>query len=65
LEQLEEDSVYTAPIVTHILPAEVFYIAEGYHQNFYNQNQQKPYCQIVISPKIKKLRDEFADRLKY
>ena len=64
ITQIEQNNTYDSPIVTSVLPAEPFYIAEWYHQDFYNQNQQKPYCQIVISPKIKKLRDEFADRLK-
>ncbi len=44
------------PIVTEIVPFKAFYSAEGYHQNYYNQNAQKnPYCSVVIRPKLQKL----------
>jgi peptide-methionine (S)-S-oxide reductase len=43
---------------------EAFRIAEGYHQDYYNQHGAKPYCQIVIDPKIAKLRKEWAHLLK-
>lgn len=44
------------PIVTQIVPLEKFYVAEDYHQNYYNQNADKnPYCQVVIRPKLTKL----------
>lgn len=44
------------PIVTQIVPLEKFYVAEDYHQNYYNQNGDKnPYCQVVIRPKLTKL----------
>jgi peptide-methionine (S)-S-oxide reductase len=45
------------PIVTEITPAETFYPAENYHQNYYNQNKSKnSYCRYVIEPKLKKLK---------
>lgn len=40
--------------VTEISPLDVFYVAEDYHQNYFNDNQNQPYCQIVILPKINK-----------
>jgi peptide-methionine (S)-S-oxide reductase len=43
------------PIVTEIKPLEAFYPAEGYHQDFYDQNPSYGYCRIVITPKLKKL----------
>jgi peptide-methionine (S)-S-oxide reductase len=46
------------PIVTQIVPLKAFYPAEGYHQNYYNQNKNSGYCQIVITPKLKKLIQE-------
>jgi peptide methionine sulfoxide reductase msrA/msrB len=63
VNQLNKE-LYEYSIVTHILPAENFWIAEGYHQDFYNQNAKKPYCQIVIDPKIKKVRENLKEWIK-
>lgn len=52
------------PIVTEITGPVAFYVAEDYHQNYYNENQGQPYCQAVISPKLAKLRSVLKDRLK-
>ncbi|TAK20652.1 MAG: peptide-methionine (S)-S-oxide reductase [Chloroflexota bacterium] len=51
------------PIVTEVLPASVFYPAEAYHQEYYANNADQRYCQIVIDPKLSKARKEFASRL--
>lgn len=61
---LEGSAVWQDPIVTQIEPLEEFYPAEGYHHNYYNQHQEAPYCSFVIQPKIKKLNQVFADKLK-
>jgi peptide-methionine (S)-S-oxide reductase len=47
--------MFDAPIVTEITPASEFYLAENYHQDYYEQNKSAPYCQMVIRPKLKKL----------
>jgi peptide-methionine (S)-S-oxide reductase len=52
------------PIVTEISPFTKFYKAEDYHQNYYNDNPFQPYCSFVISPKVKKFKKEFQDKLK-
>ena len=52
------------PIVTEITEASVFYEAEDYHQNYYNENQNYGYCVAVINPKMEKFRKRFADKLK-
>jgi peptide-methionine (S)-S-oxide reductase len=57
-------SYYADPIVTEISPLETFYPAEDYHQDYYNNNQSQGYCSMVITPKIVKLKQRFADRLK-
>ncbi|HKI69994.1 MAG TPA: peptide-methionine (S)-S-oxide reductase MsrA, partial [Verrucomicrobiae bacterium] len=49
---------FNAPIVTQIVPLKKFYKAEDYHQNYYDNNSNAPYCQIVIAPKLKKLEKE-------
>jgi peptide-methionine (S)-S-oxide reductase len=51
-------------IVTEVLPFQQFYEAEDYHQNYYNNNKDKPYCMLVIDPKIKALKKEFKSFLK-
>lgn len=52
------------PIVTEISPAAAFYVAEEYHQNFYADNPNYGYCRAIINPKVKKVREKFADKLK-
>jgi peptide-methionine (S)-S-oxide reductase len=52
------------PIVTEVVPLETFYPAEAYHQNYFAKNPGNAYCQVVINPKLTKLRKRFAQRLK-
>lgn len=52
------------PIVTEVAPFEMFYEATEEHQNYYNDDPHKPYCTIVIDPKLKKLRDMHSEKLK-
>ncbi len=52
------------PIVTQLVPAETFYVAEQYHQDYYANNPNAGYCQIVINPKVNKVRIKFIDKLK-
>ena len=56
--------LWDKPIVTQIVPADTFYPAEGYHQDYYANNPNAGYCQIVINPKIQKVRSKFSDKLK-
>ncbi|HEY4496903.1 MAG TPA: peptide-methionine (S)-S-oxide reductase MsrA [Candidatus Paceibacterota bacterium] len=51
-------------IVTEVKPLEDFYEAEEYHKDYYARNIDKPYCQVVISPKLNKLRSKFKELLK-
>ncbi len=53
-----------APIVTAVEPLEIFYPAENYHQDYFANNQENMYCQIVINPKLEKVQKEFAELLK-
>ena len=57
-------SIWSKEIVTEIVPAGAFYTAEAYHQDYYANNANAGYCQIVINPKIEKLRTKFKDKLK-
>ena len=64
IQELEEKEIFQNKIVTEIGAVKDFYIAEKEHQDFYNQHRQQPYCQFIIDPKIKKLTEVFADKLK-
>lgn len=57
-------ALFDSPLATQLLPLDAFYPAEDYHQNFYQNNLGVPYCQVVIDPKLQKLRAKFASRLK-
>lgn len=64
LASTDATDLWSDPIVTEISPMDIFYSAEAYHQNYYNDNKDKnPYCSIVIAPKIAKFRKEFAHML--
>ncbi|OGK13501.1 peptide-methionine (S)-S-oxide reductase [Candidatus Roizmanbacteria bacterium RIFCSPHIGHO2_01_FULL_38_15] len=54
--------LYDEPIVTEIVPFKEFFPAENYHQEFYKKNKYSPYCQIVIDPKIQKLRKMLSNK---
>ncbi|MFV0248247.1 MAG: peptide-methionine (S)-S-oxide reductase MsrA [Tenacibaculum sp.] len=56
--------LYTKPIVTQIVEATTFYKAESYHQNYYKQNKNQTYCNLVITPKLQKFRKMHAKKLK-
>jgi peptide-methionine (S)-S-oxide reductase len=63
-EQLTAAEVFDEPIVTEITPASVFYVAENYHQNYFNLNGDAPYCSFVIKPKVDKFKKVFKEKLK-
>lgn len=64
IDELEADGVYSDPIVTEVEPLDTFYEAEAKHQDYYRSNPSQPYCQSVISPKVSKLRQKHADKLR-
>ncbi|WP_212005783.1 peptide-methionine (S)-S-oxide reductase MsrA [Chitinophaga sp. HK235] len=63
-KKLQESGAYDKPIVTEIAPLTNFYIAEDYHQNYYNLNGRQPYCTFVIKPKLEKFKQVFKGHLK-
>ena len=64
VRELTDANAFGAPIVTEIAPLGTFYRAEQYHQGYYRQNPNQPYCAAVIAPKVAKLRTTYASRLK-
>lgn len=63
-KELDTSGAFNSAIVTVIEPFTVFYSAEGYHQNYFNDNSNQMYCRFVIVPKIEKFKKVFADKLK-
>ncbi|MBP6180448.1 peptide-methionine (S)-S-oxide reductase MsrA [Flavobacterium sp.] len=61
---MTRENTFGEPIVTIVSPATLFYEAEDYHQNYYNQNKLQGYCNYVITPKVEKLQQIFKDKLK-
>lgn len=64
IERLDHAGDFDAPVVTELAPLERFYPAEHYHDDYFRNNPQQPYCQMVVAPKLAKARARFADRLR-
>lgn len=60
---LEKEKVFSDKIVTKVSAFDIFYEAEGYHQDYYANNKDQPYCQVMISPKLKKINTYYKDKL--
>ncbi len=61
---IKKEKLYNNPIVTKVTSAVVFYEAEEYHQDYYASNSEQGYCQMVIAPKLEKLRKYYKSKLK-
>lgn len=61
--ELDSADIWDDPIVTEIQPLDTFYMAEDYHQNYYERNSDQMYCQVVIVPKLEKFEKLFEDRV--
>ena len=64
IKKLTDENIFDMPIVTEITPATEFYKAEDYHQNYFLNNQDNPYCAAVIQPKLYKFAKEFTEKIK-
>jgi peptide-methionine (S)-S-oxide reductase len=62
--EIDQAEIWPKPIVTEIVPFTVFYPAEAEHHDYFARNPWSGYCQVVIAPKVKKFRKQFADRLR-
>lgn len=63
-KEIQESLKDGTRVVTQILPLEEFFPAESYHQNYFKENTSAPYCQVVIEPKIEKVKKRFAELVK-
>ena len=64
IKEVTEEGVYDDPIVTEVVPFDEFYEAENYHQEYFANNPNQPYCAAVVAPKVAKFRKKFVNRLK-
>lgn len=64
IDLLNKENTLGKKVVTKMSLATTFYVAEDYHQNYYNQNKEKSYCAYVITPKVEKVQKVFKDKLK-
>ncbi len=61
--ELERERLFHDPVVTEVVQLEHFYKAEEYHQHYFSKNPDKPYCRIVINPKLSKFRKQYQNVL--
>lgn len=64
IAKLNISGMWSDPIVTEVTAAQPFYVAEDYHQNYFNDNKRQPYCQVVILPKMEKFQKVFKEIMK-
>lgn len=64
IRELTVHKLWPDPIVTEVTKFDKFYIAEDYHQEYFANNVDQPYCRVVVAPKVAKFRKQFIDRLK-
>lgn len=64
IKELTAKGIWSAPIVTEVTPLEKLYPAEEYHQEYYKNNADQPYCRVVIEPKVAKVRKQYLEKLK-
>ena len=64
IAEMHRDGVWSDPIVTEVAPFQNFFPAETYHTDYFANNPNQPYCQVVVAPKVAKFRKKFMDRLK-
>lgn len=63
IRSLEKGKIYDSPVVTEVTEAGPFYAAEADHQDYYERNTSQPYCQVIITPKLRKLKHLYKDKL--
>ncbi len=64
MKEISMERIWDDPIVTELSPFSAFYMAEGYHQDYFANNPEQGYCRVVIAPKVAKFRSHYKERLK-
>jgi peptide-methionine (S)-S-oxide reductase len=65
IDELTGEKAFRDPIVTQIRPAATFYLAEDYHQEYFANHPNQPYCSFVVAPKVQKFRQKFAAKMRH
>ncbi len=63
IKEIEDEQIWPDPVVTEVVPIHNYHEAEDYHQNYFKNNPQNQYCQMVVAPKLAKFKKTFARRL--
>ena len=61
---IDAEKIWPRPVVTEVRPAEKFYVAEDYHQEYFQNNPNQPYCAYIVAPKVQKFREKFRKKVK-
>jgi len=64
IAEITAEAIYDRPIVTEVTAFDTFWPAEDYHQEYFANNPNQPYCAAVVAPKVAKFRQKFFERLK-
>lgn len=64
ISEMEQKKIWKNPIVTEVTKFNIFYEADETHQNYFKNNQNQPYCRVIIAPKVAKFRQKYLNRLK-
>ncbi len=64
IKEITAAKIWPKPIVTQVVPLDVFYAAENYHQDYFANNPMQPYCQVVVAPKVAKFRKQYYEKLR-
>jgi peptide-methionine (S)-S-oxide reductase len=64
IKEISDAKIWPNPIVTEVTKFDAFYMAEDYHQEYFANNANQPYCRMVVAPKVAKFRKQFVERLK-
>jgi peptide-methionine (S)-S-oxide reductase len=64
IEDINDSNAMGAPLVTDVVPLDIFYEAENYHHDYFARNPGNPYCQVIINPKLEKVQEKYAELLK-
>ena len=64
IREIEREKIWSNPVVTEVRPAEKFYVAEDYHQEYFAKNPNQGYCSFIVAPKVKKFREKFRQKVR-